>query len=158
MTRYSFLNRVFYFRPDIPILLCTGFSEKIPEEKAAATIRAFSAGIKEHPLATTQMLGAVDFGVGPSYEIVIAGNPDSDDTQEMIRALRDNFIPGMVVLLRPEGSAEELSNVAAFTETMGMRDGKATAYVCQNFACKQPTTEIPKMLSYLGIKTEADSE
>jgi CheY-like chemotaxis protein len=23
-------------RPDIPILLCTGFSEKIPEEKAAA--------------------------------------------------------------------------------------------------------------------------
>jgi uncharacterized protein YyaL (SSP411 family) len=128
------------------------------EEKAAATIRAFSAGIKEHPLAYTQLLAAVDFAVGPSYEVVVAGDPENEDTQAMLRALRGSFVPGMVLLVRPEGNAKQLANVASFTEGMRMRDGKATAYVCQNFACQQPTTEIPRMLSYLGIASEGVSE
>jgi uncharacterized protein YyaL (SSP411 family) len=30
-------------------------------------------------------------------------------------------------------------------------EGKATAYVCESFACKMPTTEVGEMLENLGV-------
>ena len=32
------------------------------------------------------------------------------------------------------------------------REGKATAYVCRNFACNLPTTEVAKMMEQLQAK------
>jgi uncharacterized protein YyaL (SSP411 family) len=40
-------------------------------------------------------------------------------------------------------------NLARFTAAQLPIDGKATAYVCRNFTCKQPTTDIDVALGYL---------
>jgi hypothetical protein len=45
---------------------------------------------------------ALDFALGPSYEVVIAGRIKSNDTKEMLEALRAEFIPNIVVLHNPE--------------------------------------------------------
>jgi uncharacterized protein YyaL (SSP411 family) len=63
-------------------------------------------------------------------------------------------MPNTVVLLRTKENAEDLAKVAPFTETQIAQDGKATAYVCEDFACRAPTTEVKVMLEYLG--TEPD--
>ena len=95
-----------------------------------------------YPLALTFL----DFHFGPSREIVISGG----DGDEMIGALRKLFLPNKVILRRTEENAEELARLAPFTENQGSRDGKATAYVCQGFACQLPTTEVAKMME--GLK------
>jgi uncharacterized protein YyaL (SSP411 family) len=41
--------------------------------------------------------------------------------------------------------------LAPFTESQLAVNGKATAYVCQDFACKLPTNDIATMLSRLEV-------
>lgn len=120
------------------------------ETKAASLSRAFSGTIRRQPFASPQLMSGLDFGIGPSYEVVIVGDPDSADTKSMLRALRQKFVPNMVVLLKPAGKeSPEISDIAEFTRYQTAREGKATAYVCLNFVCNLPTTDISKMLELL---------
>ena len=109
-------------------------------------IRAFSTELEQNSMVYPLALTFLDFYFGPSREIVISGG----DGDEMIGALRKIFLPNKVILRRTEENAEELAKLAPFTENQGSRDGKATAYVCQGFACRLPTTEVAKMME--GLK------
>ena len=127
----------------------TGKSEL--EEKAASIGRAFSAQVSGGPSAHAQLLCALDFGVGPSYEVVIAGDSDSADTRAMIAAVRRTFAPNKVALFRPAGvESPEVTEIAEFTKNQKAREGKATAYVCRNHRCSLPTTDIETMISHLS--------
>jgi uncharacterized protein YyaL (SSP411 family) len=119
------------------------------EEKATKLLRAFSGNINEAPSAYTQLMMGIDFVLGPSQEIVIAGNSDSADTKKMLNAIRTKFIPNKVVLLHPSEKAAEITRIAPFTKNQTSAGGKATAYVCRNYACNKPTTDVKEMLGLL---------
>ncbi len=122
------------------------------EEKAARIGRAFSRNVKQSPSAYTQLMVAVDFGVGPSYEVVIAGNSQAEDTKEMLKAIRTQFIPNKVMILRPtEQESPDSDHLAEFTKHHLSIEGKATAYVCLNYNCRLPTTDVNKMLELLNV-------
>jgi uncharacterized protein YyaL (SSP411 family) len=123
------------------------------EEKAARIGSAFSGSVKQSPLVHTQLMVALDFGIGPCYEVVIAGNAQAEDTKAMAKALRTRFLPNKVVLLNPdERESPEIAKLAGFTRNQSSIDGRATAYVCMNYKCKLPTTDIDKMLELLNVK------
>ena len=109
-------------------------------------IRAFSGEIGQQPMVYPVALCGLDFTFGPAHEIVISGEKDSEDTRAMIEALRKEFRPNQVILLRTPENAEALAKLAPYTETQLSINGKATAYVCRNFACKVPTNEVGTML------------
>jgi len=122
------------------------------EEKAATIGGVFSESISESPSAHTQFMAAVDFGIGPSYEVVIVGNSKAKDTKEMVHALHTHFIPNKVVLLRPiDQEAAGIERLAKFTKYQTSIDNRATAYVCLNYNCKLPTTDKGKMLELLKL-------
>ena len=122
------------------------------EEKAAKIGRAFSRSVKQSPSAYTQLMVAADFGVGPSYEVVIAGKSQAEDTKEMLKAIRRQFIPNKVVILRPtEQESPDIDHLAEFTKHHLSIEGKATAYVCLNYNCRLPTTDVNKMLELLNV-------
>ncbi|MCZ7546181.1 MAG: thioredoxin domain-containing protein [Anaerolineae bacterium] len=123
------------------------------EDMAAQIGRAFSETIQRAPSAFTLAMMALDFGLGPSYEVVIAGEPDAEDTRAMQRALNAPFLPNKVVLLRPASDATPaIAHIARFTAEQGSIDDRATAYVCRNYQCALPTTDVAKMLSLLGVR------
>ncbi len=123
------------------------------EDKAARVGRAFSGTIGKAPSEFTQMMVAVDFAVGPSYEVVIAGNSQAQDTKAMLRALMTPFVPNKIALLRPsEQPSPEIVRLAEFTKYQPSLGNKATAYVCLKYNCKLPTTDISKMLELLDVK------
>jgi len=123
------------------------------EEKAAKIGRAFSRSVKQSPSAYTQLMVALDFGIGPCYEVVIAGNAKAEDTKAMLKALRTRFLPNKVVLLNPgERESPEIAQLVEFTRNQPSSGGKATAYVCLNYNCKLPTTDINKMLELLNVR------
>ncbi|MCD6223923.1 MAG: thioredoxin domain-containing protein, partial [Deltaproteobacteria bacterium] len=63
------------------------------EKKAEQLIGAASGTVRTYPAGYTQLLGAIDFLIGPSQEIVIAGDPALPDTREMIKTVQRSFFP-----------------------------------------------------------------
>ncbi len=123
------------------------------EDKASRIGSAFSSGVKQSASAHTQLMIAVDFGLGPSFEVVIVGNPEADDTEEMLKAVRKQFMPNKVVILRPtERDSVGIDDLTGFTRQFKSIDGKATAYVCLDYNCRLPTTDVGKVLEVLDVK------
>jgi uncharacterized protein YyaL (SSP411 family) len=122
------------------------------EEKAARIGSAFSGSVKQSPSAHTQLMVALDFGIGPCYEVVIAGKSQAKDTKAILKALRTRFLPNKVVLFNPsERDSSEIAQLAEFTQSQSSIDGRATVYICMNYNCKLPTTDISKMLELLNL-------
>ena len=120
------------------------------EDKAAALIRSTARFVDSSPLAFTFLLCALDFQIGPSFEVVIAGDPSASDTRAMIRELQRVYVPNKVVLLRPAGvERPEIAELAPFTLVQTSVDGRATAYVCRDYACQLPVTDGAEMLRLL---------
>ncbi|GJM16094.1 MAG: thioredoxin domain-containing protein [Thermodesulfobacteriota bacterium] len=120
------------------------------EKKADQLGKAFSETISSGPMAYTLFMMGLDFGLGPSYEVVIVGDPESEDTQSMIEAIRKSYSPSKVVLLRGKEENAEIIEFADFTKGQSSIDGKATAYVCLNHVCNLPTTDVSKMIELLS--------
>lgn len=122
------------------------FDQKL-ENKARDTIDAFSTQIARYPSSFPQMLIALDFAFGPSREIVIAGESDDAGTRKMIGAVYDRFLPNKVVALHPEKgeSVQKIEELSPFVKGQTALGGKPTAYVCKNYVCNFPTTDIAKL-------------
>jgi uncharacterized protein YyaL (SSP411 family) len=124
------------------------------EERAAGLGRAFARQVRQAPLGHTHLLVAVDFAVGPAHEVVISGQVGSSEIQGMLRALRKRFLPNKVVLHRPAGVNPPIAELAPFVGSQTAVDGRATAYVCRNYACELPTHDVARMLEMLGVEAE----
>ena len=120
------------------------------EEMAFTIGKIFSEKISQVPTGYTQLLSAIDFGIGPSYEIVVVGDRESKDTQAMLNYIQESFLPNKVLILKPSDSqVNEVVRIAPFTDTQVSISGMATVYVCQNYSCKTPTTDINEMIKSL---------
>jgi len=106
--------------------------------KGEETIRAFSAALSRFPTAMPQMLVALDFQMSAKRQIVIAGRKDDVDTGALLAEVQRHFLPHKVVLLADGG--DEVSQPPGVRE-MKPVNGKAAAYVCQNFSCQAPVTD-----------------
>ncbi len=113
------------------------------ERRAEKLLRAFSRQLTDHPMGYTQLLVALDFMVGPNREIVIAGDPALESTQAMITTIQRSFLPNKVLLLRPHGSeGKRLASLSPFVEAMGSVNKQPTVYVCEEYTCKTPVTDL----------------
>ena len=101
---------------------------------------AFAEQVTHYPMAHTQFLASVDFMVGPSREIVIAGNPNLDNTLVMAKKINEKFLPNKVVLFRPNDglTADKCISLAPFLKDMPSEEQVPTVYVCEQYACKAP--------------------
>ncbi len=120
------------------------------EDRARDIGRTFHEQVARGASAFTMMMSAVDFVAGPSFEIVVAGHAGRDDSRLMVEALNRRFIPSKVVLFRPEDAPEPVVKLAPYTRTQAAMDGAATVYVCRNYACELPVTDVAAMLELLG--------
>ena len=124
------------------------------EGQARSTLDAFSADLDKFPSGFPQMLMALDFALGPSREIVIAGEKTDAKTQAMVQEVYSRFLPNKVVGFHPLGGkdAKKIEALSPFMENQKALDGKPTAYVCKNYICDFPTTEISKLKELLEKK------
>jgi len=105
------------------------------------TLAAFGEALERAPFGQPQMLIAADVALGPTTEIVIAGDPQAPATTQMLQILQERFLPRAVALLHPSGSdGRAIEALAPFVKAQEPVDGKPTAYVCEQFICKLPTT------------------
>jgi uncharacterized protein YyaL (SSP411 family) len=99
-------------------------------QAAARTLKTFSSRMASGGAGVPQMLVALEFALGKPMEVVLAGPLDG----AMLAAIRRRFLPGAVVARASESPV-----------SMPEIDGKSTAYVCSNFACNLPVTEVNQL-------------
>jgi cytochrome oxidase Cu insertion factor (SCO1/SenC/PrrC family) len=112
------------------------------ERLAGDLLEAFGAQVARAPMAHCGLLLAVDFMLGPSYEVVISGNRGAPDVAALVAALEATYVPNRVTVFRPADSPHAIERIAPYTAAQTpLADGRATAYVCRQFACELPTTD-----------------
>jgi uncharacterized protein YyaL (SSP411 family) len=97
---------------------------------AERTLAVFSARMTTGGAGMPQMLVALQFALAKPMEIVLAGPLDS----ALLATIRRRFLPHAVVGRASESPVE-----------MPAVDEKATVYVCSNFACNLPVTEMNQL-------------
>jgi uncharacterized protein YyaL (SSP411 family) len=115
------------------------------QQRAADIGRAFAGQVSRMPSGYTQLMCAVDFLVGPTREVVIAGTEGKTDVRAMRSALARLYAPNKVVVFRPHPGGEEVVEIAPYTREQLPLGGRATAYVCRGYACDLPTDELERM-------------
>jgi uncharacterized protein YyaL (SSP411 family) len=113
-----------------------------PEMEARAERALHAPEVAAHPGAYTFHLVALDYALGPGQEVVVAGERGAPDTGAMTDRLGRVYAPNAVFLLRAPGAGDApITALAPFTEAQVAVGGRATAYVCERYACKAPTTD-----------------
>jgi len=106
--------------------------------------------IVQSPAAYTQMLSALDFAFGPSFKIVIAGDPDAGETHSMLTALRSRFLPHKVVMFRSSReTSPDITAIAPFLQTLTAPEGTTVAYICDSDSCRIQGADPEQVLRFL---------
>jgi len=120
-------------------------NEPAYEQMAIQMTKTFAEEVEAAPEAYTFFLSAVDFQVGPSYIVTVVGDHEEDDAQEMLKTLRQLYLPTLVTVLKhPDKAGLGYQQI----------EGKATAYVCRDQTCLPPTNSLAVMLEQLGGQKE----
>jgi uncharacterized protein YyaL (SSP411 family) len=130
-------------------------------EQGGKVLESFSQQLKQPSGYCSEMLSALNFWLGPSQEIVIASDTNAADTQQMLKLIRSKFLPNAVLLLHPQENAESgIDKTIPFIQNLTAIEGKATAYVCENYACNQPANkldDLDKLLSGISRTKPIDN-
>jgi uncharacterized protein YyaL (SSP411 family) len=100
--------------------------------------RALEAGVgymQQAPTAMGQSLLAVDFHLGPTYELVLAGDPAAAPTKKVLTDLRGQYFPHKILAAPAPNAPPLLEPLLAGKEAMG---DEPTLYVCEGFVCQAP--------------------
>jgi uncharacterized protein YyaL (SSP411 family) len=116
-------------------------------EAAAKTMSQAADLMRRAPGATGQMLMAVDFHLGPTYEMVLAGDRANSATATVLADLQRRFLPNKVLALPTVSNTSKRSNTNPTDKKGLLADllvGKTaigdspTLYICEGFTCQQP--------------------
>jgi uncharacterized protein YyaL (SSP411 family) len=113
-------------------------------ERAMTSVTAFVA---EYPTGFANWLTAMDFGLAPVVEIAVVGEPGAESTRRLLGPARSGYRPNQVVAV----SADPGESAVPLLEARFQLDGRPTAFVCRNFACRQPVNE-PEALEALLVR------
>jgi uncharacterized protein YyaL (SSP411 family) len=122
--------------------------------KAQRLLKTNHPYMEKAPQGYLTLIMNVDSLIHPPKEIAIVGRKDSEDTKKLLKAIHSRFIPNRVIALLDPSSpdAAELAKKIPLLSGREPIDGKATAYVCENFACKLPVTSPEELTKQLFAK------
>jgi uncharacterized protein YyaL (SSP411 family) len=128
-------------------------------ELGGKVLDTFSQQLEKAPAYSSLMVTALDFWLGPTKEIIIAGNADKTDVKRMLKLMHSTFLPNAIALLHePDKSNSALYNTVPFIKNQITIDGKATAYVCENYVCNRPVNDIVEFEKLIvGKATKANT-
>ncbi|SDQ23212.1 thioredoxin domain-containing protein [Virgibacillus salinus] len=96
---------------------------------------AFYEEVKQGVAASTHFVQSLLLTENPTKEVVVLGND-----KNILAKLQKDFLPDVTLLASK--NAEQLAEVAPFASDYRKIDEDPTIYVCENFACQQPTTDV----------------
>jgi uncharacterized protein YyaL (SSP411 family) len=116
------------------------------QEKAEATLRLARGLMAERPIGCGQMLIALDYWLGPVAEFAVVGDPQSEETKQVLKLIRGGFRPDKVVAMKSK--ADSANTIPLLADKTAR--GSVTTYICENFACQAPLVGVEQLNSRLA--------
>ncbi len=121
---------------DVLLKLSKIFGDEKYERIAVLVLRIVAPQIRRHPGAFGRCLSAIDFYLSAVKEIVVIGDRGNELEKELWRT----YDPNKVVI--PVDDPNDHESQLKILSGKKKIDGKATAFICEKFACKKPVTEL----------------
>jgi uncharacterized protein len=119
------------------------------KRRAEQTFAAFGRRLALQPEVLPEMAAALGFALTPPRQIVIAGAPAAADTRSLLSIVQRRFLPGKILLLADGGEGQkQLARWQPALQAMQPQNGRAAAYLCENFVCHKPLSD-PQALEHL---------
>jgi uncharacterized protein YyaL (SSP411 family) len=124
------------------------------ERRAVAILRLMATALRRYPSGFGRLLCALDFHLDSPKEIVLLGDPHAEETLTLRDVIWSTYLPNKVVAqVTPEDN--RLSELSGLVRNRSQLSGKPTAYVCEHFTCKSPTSSTKELKSQLLSATAA---
>ncbi len=118
-------------------------------DKAVAPLRSLAELMGRAPAGTGRWLAALDFYLSTPKEVAVIGEPDDPATSTLLREVNRRYLPNRV-LVGAESADSAASAGLPLLEGRGLVNGKPAAYVCENYACQLPATDVESLAAQLA--------
>ena len=126
-------------------------SDRQLEDRGRKTIDSFAPTLNHFASAMPQLLVALDFSQTKPRQIVIAGKTNDEATRSLLKEVNEHFLPSKILIVLDGGDGQAfLGENNEAIRAMRPVDAKPAAYVCENFACKAPVTDIKALNALLS--------
>ena len=103
--------------------------------------------------AVPMMMAALSVHHQARAQVVVVGRRNAADTRVMLAALAGLYAPGLIaVFVEPGAHQARLAERLPWVGEMTMLDGRATAYLCKNFVCDAPTSDVASVVAELDSR------
>ncbi|KAL0101405.1 hypothetical protein PUN28_018911 [Cardiocondyla obscurior] len=124
--------------------------------KAEKLLCAFGNKLVNCPAACPQMMLSLIEYHHPT-QIYVTGKKDAKETIEMLDIIRERLIPGRVLILAdPEEPNNILFQRNMIVKRMKPQKNQATAFICRDYSCSLPISNISLLISELDKKVFND--
>ncbi len=110
-------------------------------DRAEEAIASFGARLMQLGRAVPLMAAALSTALSGGEQIVVVGHRGAADTTALWHAAHRTFRPFAVAVIVDPTHLDAISAHMPWVAAMKMIDGRATAYVCRDFACEAPFTD-----------------
>jgi uncharacterized protein YyaL (SSP411 family) len=124
---------------DVMLRLAKFYGDEKYERFALTVLRLASGQIKRFPNGFGRSLAALEFHLAATKEIALAADPGGELEREIWRDYR----PFRVIAVGTE------PNGVPLLEGRTAVDGKPAAYVCEDFVCQRPVTDVDDLIGLL---------
>ena len=125
-------------------------SDRELRARAKKTVKAFARQLMHFPSALPQMLVAFDFLESAPGQIVVVGELSDARTEELLGEVRRHFLPRAITLLADGAEGQNfLAEKNEAVRAMKPVDGKPVVYICEDFTCKAPVTDVRELRKLL---------
>ena len=95
------------------------------------------------------MLSGLHFSLSGPKEVVISGRRGDYETEALLSEVRREFHPNTVTVFLEEGKSKLSEEIIPLASGRPILNGRATAYVCQNQACRLPVHTVEELCELL---------
>lgn len=107
-------------------------------DSAEQALKTIGEAAIRYPTAFARWLSAADFALGNVKQIAVLGDAQGENFQTLINVIRNEYRPNTVTAA---STFPPQKGAPALLQSRPLVDGKASAYVCEGFICKQPLTK-----------------
>src|SRR6266567_1568613 len=129
---------------DVLLRLATFTGEDSYRQRAENYLHPLTDILIQHPQAFGHVLNALDFALSPVKEFAIMGDPREADTRALLEVINNRYLPNSVLACAAPDDMQA-TQIVPLLEGRPLKDGKATAYVCQNFVCAAPVNRVEEL-------------